>query len=214
MGHARGGPAASGSAGMPLFTAAFMALSIAELAYFTAFGLLIPVVPLFAADPLGAGPAGVGLAVGAFSVMALLLRPFAGRLVDRHGRRPLLLAGGLLFAAVTAAHLFATSLAVLVLLRLLLGAAEALFFVAATAALADLAPPQRLGEALSYNSLSLYLGIAPGTGPGRAPAHCRRVPARLDRRRRPGTDRNPAGGAHRRDGRPLRRRSQPALDPA
>src|SRR5205823_6020105 len=32
----------------------------------------------------------------------------------------------------------------------------------ATAALADLAPPQRLGEALSYNSLSLYLGIALG----------------------------------------------------
>ena len=52
------GPSASGSDGMPLFTAAFVALSVAELAYFTAFGLLIPVVPLFAADPLGAGPAG------------------------------------------------------------------------------------------------------------------------------------------------------------
>jgi MFS family permease len=151
---------------MPLFTAAFVALSVAELAYFTAFGLLIPVVPLFAADPLGAGPAGVGVAVGAFSVMALLLRPIAGRLADRHGRRPLLVAGGLLFAAVTAAHLLATSLAILVLLRLLLGIAEALFFVAATAALADLAPTHRLGEALSYNSLSLYLGIALGPALG------------------------------------------------
>jgi MFS family permease len=111
----RGARSASGPEGMP-FTAAFVALSVAELAYFTAFGLLIPVVPLFAADSLRAGPAGVGLAVGAFSVMALLLRPFAGRLVDRHGRQPLLLAGGLLFAAVTAVHLLATSLAVLVVL--------------------------------------------------------------------------------------------------
>jgi MFS family permease len=151
---------------MRLFTAAFVALSVAELAYFTAFGLLIPVVPLYAVDSLGAGPSGAGVAVGAFSVMALVLRPVAGRLVDRHGRRPLLLAGGLLFAVVTAAHLLVTTLAVLVLLRLLLGVAEALFFVAATAALADLAPPQRLGEALSYNSLSLYLGIALGPALG------------------------------------------------
>jgi MFS family permease len=149
-----------------LFTAAFLALSAAELAYFTAFGLLIPVVPVFATDSLGAGTTGVGVAVGAFSVMALLLRPLAGRLADRHGRRPVLVAGGLLFALVTAAHLLAGNLIELVALRLLLGAAEALFFVAATAALADLAPPRRLGEALSYNSLSLYLGIAWGPALG------------------------------------------------
>jgi MFS family permease len=164
---ARAGRSTSGSADEArLFTAAFVTLSVAELAYFTAFGLLIPVVPVFAAGSLGAGPAGVGVAVGAFSVMALVLRPFAGRLVDRHGRSPLMVAGALLFAGVTAAHLLAINLAVLVALRLLLGVAEALFFVAATAALADLAPPQRLGEALSYNSLSLYLGIAWGPALG------------------------------------------------
>jgi MFS family permease len=49
-----------------------------------------------------------------------------------------------------------------VVLRLLLGMAEALYFVAGFAALADLAPPGRAGEALSYNSLALYLGIATG----------------------------------------------------
>jgi predicted MFS family arabinose efflux permease len=54
------------------------------------------------------------------------------------------------------------SLMPVVVLRLLLGVAEAAFFVAAFAALADLAPPSRLGEALSYNSLGLYLGLAFG----------------------------------------------------
>ena len=44
----------------------------------------------------------------------------------------------------------------------MLGVAEAFFFVAAFAALADLAPPGRAGEALSFNSLALYLGIALG----------------------------------------------------
>jgi predicted MFS family arabinose efflux permease len=55
-----------------------------------------------------------------------------------------------------------TNLVVLVVLRLVLGVAEALFFVAGFAMLADLAPRGREGEALSFNSLALYLGIAFG----------------------------------------------------
>jgi predicted MFS family arabinose efflux permease len=47
-------------------------------------------------------------------------------------------------------------------LRLVLGVAEAIFFVAGFAMLADLAPRGREGEALSFNSLALYLGIAFG----------------------------------------------------
>ncbi|WP_127125252.1 MFS transporter [Georgenia sp. SYP-B2076] len=154
------------SDGATLLTRDFLTLTAAELAYFTAFGLTVPIVPLFARGPLGAGPAGVGLAVGVFSATALVLRPLAGRLSDRRGRRPLLVGGGALYAVVTAAHLLAGELWVLVGLRVLLGVAEALFFVAATAALTDLAPPKRLGEALSYNSLALYLGISAGPALG------------------------------------------------
>jgi predicted MFS family arabinose efflux permease len=148
--------------GTRLFTPAFIALSLAELAYFTAAGLTIPVTPLFAHGPLGADPAGVGLAVGAFSVTALVLRPYAGRMTDRWGRRPPLIGGALVCAIVLAAHALVGDLAALVGLRLLLGVAEAFFFVAGFAAVADLAPPGRAGEALSFNSLSLYLGIALG----------------------------------------------------
>ena len=145
-----------------LWTPAFITLTAAELAYFTAVGMMIPATPLFAAGRLGASEAGVGLVVGAFSVTALILRPWAGRLSDRRGRRPLLVGGALLFAIVSLAHLAASDLLVLTGLRLLLGAAEAFFFVAGVAALADLAPPGRAGEAVSYNSLALYLGIAFG----------------------------------------------------
>jgi MFS family permease len=83
-------------------------------------------------------------------------------LSDRRGRRPLLIGGALLAAAAVAAHAVAPNLAVLIGLRLVLGVAEAFFFVAAFAALADIAPPGRAGEALSFNSLALYLGIALG----------------------------------------------------
>lgn len=145
-----------------LFTRAFVALAMADLAYFTAGGALIGVTPFFVTGPLGSSDAAVGVAVGAFSVSTLVMRPLAGRWTDRRGRRPLLVGGAALFAVLCAAHLLVTALPWLVALRLALGVAEALFFVASFAALADLAPPGRAGEALSYNSLSLYVGLAAG----------------------------------------------------
>lgn len=151
-----------------LFTPAFIALSLSEFAYFTAGGLEIPLAPLFASRVLGAGEVGVGIAVGALAVTALFLRPLAGRTADRRGRRPLLVGGALLYAAATAAHAVAPNLAAMIGLRLVLGVAEAFFFVAGFAVLADLAPRGRVGEALSINSLSLYLGIAVGPIIGQA----------------------------------------------
>lgn len=106
------------------------------------------------------------MAFGAFSVTALLLRPIAGRTADRRGRRPLMIGGALLFALATAAHALAPNLAVLIGLRLVLGVAEAFFFVAGFAMLADLAPKERAGEALSFNSLALYTGVAIGPSIG------------------------------------------------
>ena len=100
--------------------------------------------------------------MGSFSLTTLLLRPWLGRWTDRHGRRTLLVGGAVAFALVTTAHLLVDSVWALVLVRLLLGAAEACYFVAGFAALADLAPPARAGEALSLNSLALYTGIAVG----------------------------------------------------
>lgn len=145
-----------------LFTAAFVMLGIADLAYFTAVGVAIHSLPLFVTGPIGSDEAGAGLAFGAFGVTALLCRPIVGRLSDTHGRRPLLIFGALLAALGMAILPYAESLGVVVAIRLTQGVAEAAFFVAGFALLADLAPPSRMGEALSYNSLGLYLGIAFG----------------------------------------------------
>jgi predicted MFS family arabinose efflux permease len=145
-----------------LLTPAFVRLAVADLAYFTAAGVAIFALPLYVTGPVGSNKAGAGLAFGAFAVTALILRPFAGRLSDDRGRRPLLVGGALLCAVAMLLTAYVDALAPVVALRLTLGVAEAAFFVASFAALADLAPPSRLGEALSYNSLGLYLGLALG----------------------------------------------------
>lgn len=145
-----------------LFTRPFVLLSLAELAYFSATGVAIYTLPVYVTGPVGSDAAGVGLAFGAFAVVALMLRPLAGRVADVRGRRPIMVAGALLCAVCLALTAQAATLGGVVALRLLLGAAEAAFFVAAVAALVDLAPQSRMGEALSYNSLGLYLGLTAG----------------------------------------------------
>jgi predicted MFS family arabinose efflux permease len=146
----------------PLFTRAFVLLGVAELAYFACVGVALLALPLWVTGPVGSDEAGAGLAFGIFAVTSLVCRPFAGRYSDRLGRRPLLVLGALLIAAGMVAMPYADTLPLVVVLRLVQGVGEAAFFVSGFALLADIAPPERMGEALSYNSLGLYLGLAFG----------------------------------------------------
>jgi MFS family permease len=148
--------------GPRLFTPAFGALFAAALAFFTSGGMVLPVASRFAAGPLGADGTGVGISIGAFAIAALVLRPVVGWASDRFGRRPLLIGGGLMTVVALLFHLVATTLPLFVVARSLLGIAEAFFFVAAVAAISDLAPPERRGEAINYGSLAVYLGLAIG----------------------------------------------------
>jgi MFS family permease len=153
----------SASTGPALLTPAFLAVTLASLAYFTGDGVLIPAVPRYTHGPLGGGDVAVGLVVGAFSLSAFFLRPWVGGLGDRWGRRPLMVVGAGLFTASVLGYPAASSPAALAGLRLLTGAGEACFFVGALTAVADLAPARRRGEAMSLASLALYVGI--GVGP-------------------------------------------------
>jgi len=85
----------------PLLTARFVVVVSSGIFYFMALGALLPVVPRYVDKQLGGNDVAVGVAVGALAVGAILLRPLAGRLGDRFGRR-VLMVGGALVVAVTA----------------------------------------------------------------------------------------------------------------
>ncbi|MEK9725259.1 MAG: MFS transporter, partial [Rhodospirillaceae bacterium] len=55
------------------------------------FGVIIPLLPFYA-EHFAADPATVGLIMGTYSFAQFLAAPFWGRLSDRIGRRPVLLA--------------------------------------------------------------------------------------------------------------------------
>ena len=145
-----------------ILTKPFVLTMLAEFALCMSVGMLLAVVPVYAADDLGVGSFGVAVAVAAVSPMVLVCQPLAGRYADRKGRRILVIAGGMLAAITVAAYVLASSLALLVVLRLLTGAGEAMALVGAATIVTDLAPEHRRGEALSVFSLGLWGGLALG----------------------------------------------------
>ncbi len=149
-----------------LITAPFALVTASALAYFVAIGVLTPVLPLYVEGPLGGGDVAVGITVGAFSFAAAFLRPWIGRIGDQRGRRVLVIGGALIVGASVAAYGLATSIPVLIGLRIVTGVGEAALFVGAATAIQDLAPDSRRGEAASYFSVAIYGGLALGPALG------------------------------------------------
>ncbi len=145
-----------------LLTPRFILVVVVGLSYFLSLGMLLPVLPLFVRDGLGGSDVAVGVAVGAFSVGAVLLRPFAGRIGDRWGRRVLMVGGALTVAVSAGLYHLASAIGLLVVIRVLGGIGEAAFFVGAGTMITDLAPETRRGEAISYWSVAVYGGLAFG----------------------------------------------------
>ena len=143
-------------------TPAFLLVAAATFFAFLSIGIVLPVLPRFAEGHLGAGSIGVGIAVGAASVTALLAQPPAGRLGDLRGRRPLMVCGGVLMVAGAAGLVVAEHIVPVVGLRLLTGVGEALFLIGGLSIVNDLAPEHRRGESVSLYTLASYSGLAIG----------------------------------------------------
>ena len=151
-----------------MITRPFLAVTAATFVFFMYVGVL---VPRYIEDELRSGELGLGLAIAAFAIVAIAVRPLIGLLVIRFGRRTVMIGGAALAATAGAAYGFADSLPVLLALRGLTGAGEAALFVAAMTLIADLSPSDRRAEAASYFSVAVYAGLGIGPIVGEAILH-------------------------------------------
>ena len=150
----------------PLITLRFATVVASGICYFLSIGVVIPAIPRYVKHRLDGGSLAVGIVVGALFVGAVILRPLAGRIGDRYGRKLLVITGALTVGASMLCYALANSIPTLVGARILTGVGEAAFFVGAATMITDLAPVERRGEAISYWSVAVYSGFAFGPALG------------------------------------------------
>jgi MFS family permease len=141
---------------------AFAGVFAVTFAGLVAVGAVLPVLPRYVHGPLGSGDIAVGIVIGSYAVTGLLLRPVAGRLADRRGRRPTVLLGSAIVAVSGFLYLLPLGVPGLIAARLLLGAGEGAVFTAGSAWIVDIAPPERRGRVIGLYGLAVWSGLSIG----------------------------------------------------
>lgn len=97
-----------------------------------------------------------------FSVAAAIARLFAGRIIDRTGRKRIMVVGALLLIAGSLLAIPLPGFHPQIVLRALQGIGFAFVTTASATAAADVLPTERLGEGIGYYALGQSLGMAFG----------------------------------------------------
>lgn len=122
-------------------------------------GVRVATLPLFAAAVFDAGIAVAGFAMAVYAAGNAIVLQFSGRMADRIGRKPLIIAGLLGSAVFTGGMGFADQVWSLLLFALLAGAAAGLLNPSQQAVLADVIGNNRSGgSVLSTYQMSMDLG--------------------------------------------------------
>lgn len=117
-----------------------------------AMDIYLPIVPAMPGI-LGAPPVVVQLTLSLYMVVLGLGQLVFGPLSDRFGRRPVLLAGALVFAATSLAMAATTSAAAFVVLRVLQAAGASAAMVATFATVRDVYAERREGTVIMGSSV-------------------------------------------------------------
>ena len=141
-------------------------LLLGQLVMFTGIAALFPVVPLYVRSH-GGTSADIALFVAGPLVASTLVQLPTGHLVDRIGRKPVLIGSRLLYAALSGGRFLNLGpLWLLALLRVGQGASGGAYVPALRAALADLTPPgergHRYAQLQGCEMVGLLLGPAIG----------------------------------------------------
>lgn len=143
----------------------FLLLCLIGFAAFFSSYLRIPVMPLLAAT-MGAGPAQIGTINGAFMLTTGLLSIPAGLLADRIGRTVPIIAG----VSATAISSLLVTLChqpeQIASAYILFGAGLAAFAPGMLSLVADVMPPNRLGQAYGWYTTAIYIAMTLGPATG------------------------------------------------
>jgi DHA1 family multidrug resistance protein-like MFS transporter len=140
----------------------FIVLFISDLVANMGISMVSPLLPVYAKD-LGASGIWIGLTFSIFAVSQTAISPFAGGWSDRHGRKPFIIAGLLLYFVAALGYLTAGTFLQVLAFRLLSGFGTSLIFSVARAYIGDIVPEGHEGRWFGVFATADVIGF--GSGP-------------------------------------------------
>lgn len=143
-------------------------LSLLLMNLFIAFlgiGLVIPVLPTIM-NELNISGTTVGFLTAAFALTQLIVSPFAGKAVDKFGRKIMIVIGLFIFGFSEFLFGLGKTVEVLFISRILGGISAAFIMPAVTAFIADITTLETRPKALGYMSAAISTGFIIGPGIG------------------------------------------------
>lgn len=126
------------------------------------FTLIVPLLPLYLSERFGAANDTIGMALAGYTLVALMIRPFSGYVVDNCPRKVVLMVCNFFFFLLFFGYIVAGSLTMFTIFRTLHGAPFGATTVAASTVAIDVLPSSRRTEGIGYYGLSNNLATALG----------------------------------------------------
>ena len=148
-----------------VYTPRVRAIFAATALYFSVAGLSFPVLPRLVEQELDGSQADIGLAFGVFAIGMLLFRPGAGWLLDKVGRRPVMLGGSVAVALLQLLHVPAAETGeiwVLLVVRIATGAAGSAMYLSQATVATELPDPAHRDRVFALFSTTVLVGFAVG----------------------------------------------------
>jgi MFS family permease len=127
-----------------------------------ASGIAAPVVPLYGAS-LGASWTEIGLMGTSWGATAMILAIPTGRISDRLGRKPLLIASAALSVLAAGLYMISSTVMQVILVRVIEGVVWALFWPAVEAYATEIVDPPHAGRAMGITTASYGMGYGSGS---------------------------------------------------
>lgn len=150
-----------------LWTKDFTIITVVNLLLFCGFQMLLPTLPLFAKS-LGGSDTKLGWIIGSATIASLIIRPVSGIILDKIGRKGILIGGTVILILVTLSFGWLPSVGAIIAIRFLHGIGWGMATTASSTIASDNIPKNRFGEGMGYFSLSnnLAMALAPGIALG------------------------------------------------
>ena len=142
-----------------IFTRDFLMLATINLSMFFGFQMLNIGLPVYMAQ-LGAAGQIIGLATTLMTIMATIMRVFAGALLDRFGRWGMLIGGTVVMVCAITSFAIFPVVGIILGLRMLHGVGWGVGSTASSTIAADIIPKKRFAEGMGYFAMTTAISSA------------------------------------------------------